>query len=215
VRRSAIEARLRHTLDDPGLSDPVDPAIGDFDLNPDMRQFVPADRRLRRAAVLVPIVDRPEGLTVLLTRRTEHLSSHAGQVSFPGGRIDPEDAGPVEAALREAQEEIGLDPGFVSIAGFLDGYETGTGYHVTPVVGFLRPGFTLTPNPDELAAAFEVPLEFLMNPKNRERHSRDYNGATRYFYAMPFGEHYIWGATAGMIVNLAMRLGFTEEMGQG
>ncbi|RJF87882.1 CoA pyrophosphatase [Oleomonas cavernae] len=213
--RSAIEARLRHTLDDPQLSDPVDPAIGDFDLNPGMRQFVPAGRSLRRAAVLVPIIDRPEGLSVLLTRRTEHLSSHAGQISFPGGRIDPEDAGPVEAALREAQEEIGLDPGFVTIAGFLDGYETGTGYHVTPVVGFLRPGFALTPNPDEVAAAFEVPLEFLMNPKNRERHSRDYNGATRYFYAMPFGEHYIWGATAGMIVNLAMRLGFTEEMGQG
>jgi 8-oxo-dGTP pyrophosphatase MutT (NUDIX family) len=213
--RSAIEARLRHTLDDPQLNDAVDPAIGDFDLNPDMRQFVPADRALRRAAVLVPIVDRPEGLSVLLTKRTEHLRNHAGQVSFPGGRIDPGDAGPVAAALREAREEIGLDPGFVTIVGFLDGYETGTGYHVTPVVGFLRPGFTLTPNPDEVAAAFEVPLEFLMNPKNRERHSRDYNGATRYFYAMPFGEHYIWGATAGMIVNLAMRLGFTEEMGQG
>lgn len=212
--RSAIEARLRHTLDDPELQSPADPAIGDFDLNPELRQFIPADRTLRRAAVLVPIVDRAEGMTLLLTRRTEHLKNHAGQVSFPGGRIEPTDKGPVDAALREAQEEIGLDPAFVTIAGFLDGYETGTGFHVTPVVGFLRPGFTVVPEPGEVAAVFEVPLEFLMDPRNRERHSRDYNGVLRYFYAMPYGEHYIWGATAGMIVNLARRLGYTEDPGQ-
>lgn len=212
--RSMIEARLRHTLSDPELAMPRNPAIGDYDLNPDMRSLVPPGRDLRRAAVLVPIIDRAEGLSLLLTRRTEHLKNHAGQVAFPGGRIEPEDDGPVGAALREAQEEVGLDPGFVSIAGFLDGYETGTGFHVTPVVGFLRPGFTLVPNPGEVAAAFEVPFDFLMDPRNRERHSRDYNGATRYFYAMPYGEHYIWGATAGMIVNLAMRLGFVDEAGR-
>ncbi|MCW0181953.1 MAG: CoA pyrophosphatase [Zavarzinia sp.] len=181
--------------------------MGDFDLNPDLRGVFPTNRILRPAAVLVPLVEHPSGLTVLLTRRTEHLTHHAGQVSFPGGRIEPGDKDPVAAALREASEEIGLDRHYVSVAGFLDAYETSTGFHVTPVVGFLTPGFTLTPDPGEVAQVFEVPLDFLMDPANRQCQSRDYNGVQRYFYAMPYGEHYIWGATAGMLVNLATRLG--------
>lgn len=207
MTRGDIAARLRHQLDPADYGPVAVPRIGDFDLNPDLRAVVPASRILRPAAVLVPLVEHPTGLTVLLTRRTEHLTNHAGQVSFPGGRIEPGDKDPVAAALREASEEIGLDRHYVSVAGFLDPYETSTGFHVTPVVGFLTPGFTLTPDPGEVAQIFEVPLDFLMDPANRQRQSRDYNGVQRYFYAMPYGEHYIWGATAGMLVNLATRLG--------
>ncbi|MCF4165018.1 CoA pyrophosphatase [Zavarzinia compransoris] len=207
MTREDITARLRHSLDPADILRPAAPAIGDFDLNPDLRAVVPTDRSLRPAAVLVPLVEREPGLTVLLTRRTEHLKNHAGQVSFPGGRIEPEDRDPVHAALREAEEEIGLDPGLVSIGGYLDSYETSTGFHVTPVVGFLTPGFELKPDPNEVAEIFEVPLDFLMDPINQQRHSRHYMGVERFFYAMPYGEHYIWGATAGMLVNLARRLG--------
>ncbi|WP_422644163.1 CoA pyrophosphatase [Zavarzinia sp.] len=207
MTRGDIAARLRHHLDPADYGPVAVPRIGDFDLNPDLRGVFPPDRVLRPAAVLVPLVEHPTGLTVLLTRRTEHLTNHAGQVSFPGGRIEPGDKDPVAAALREASEEIGLDRHYVSVAGFLDAYETSTGFHVTPVVGFLTPGFTLTPDPGEVAQVFEVPLDFLMDPANRQRQSRDYNGVQRYFYAMPYGEHYIWGATAGMLVNLATRLG--------
>lgn len=202
-----IAPRLRHQLDPEDMGLVAPPRIGDFDLNPDLRAVIPPGRVLRPAAVLVPLVEHPAGLTVLLTRRTEHLKNHAGQISFPGGRIEPEDKDPVEAALREAREEIGLDRGHVSVAGFLDAYETSTGFHVTPVVGFLTPGFSITPDPGEVAQVFEVPLDFLMDPANRQRQSREYNGVQRWFYAMPYGEHYIWGATAGMLVNLARRLG--------
>ena len=176
---------------------------GDHDLNPGQR---PPDQPLKPAAVLVPIVDREDGMTVLLTKRTEHLNDHAGQVSFPGGRAEPEDPDAVATALREAEEEIGLSRDFVEILGRLDTYITGTGYSVTPVVGIVRPGFTLTIDPYEVAEAFEVPLAFLLDAKNHERHSREYRGATRHFWAMPYNDYYIWGATAGMLRNLYNRV---------
>jgi 8-oxo-dGTP pyrophosphatase MutT (NUDIX family) len=176
---------------------------GDHDLNPGEQ---PPDKPLRPAAVLVPIVDRPDGMTVLLTKRTEHLNDHAGQVSFPGGRAEPEDPDAIATALREAEEEIGLARDFVEILGRLDTYITGTGYSVTPVVGIVRPGFTLTIDPFEVAEAFEVPLTFLLDARNHERHSRDYRGTTRHFWAMPYNDYYIWGATAGMLRNLYNRV---------
>ena len=181
------------------------PRRGDFDLNPAWRAEAEAPL-LRPAAVLVPIVDRPEGLTVLLTRRSAHLASHAGQVAFPGGRIDPDDDGPVGAALREADEETGIAAEFVTPIGFLDPYETGSGFVIVPVVGVLREGWTATPNPGEVDEIFEVPFAFLMDVANHQRHSSVWQGRERRYYAMPYESHNIWGATAGMIVNLRERL---------
>lgn len=180
---------------------------GDFRLNPEQQrgEMAGGGEDVRDAAVLVPLVEHPGGITVLLTERSGDLSSHAGQVAFPGGRIDADDAGPAGAALREAQEEVGLDPARVEIAGYLDPYETGSRYRVVPVVGFVRPGFTVVPNPAEVDEAFEVPLAFLMDPANHERHSAMWQGRKRTFFAMPYEGHYIWGATAGMIVNLYER----------
>jgi 8-oxo-dGTP pyrophosphatase MutT (NUDIX family) len=173
----------------------------DDDLNPEAR-MIPVGEAPRAAAVLVPLVPRPGGLRVLLTERQPHLRSHAGQVAFPGGRIDDTDHGPVAAALRETEEETGIAPGFVEPLGFLDTYLTSTNFRVMPVVGLLRPGFTVTPHEAEVADVFEVPLSFLMDPARHERHSRDWQGKLRYYYAMPWEGHYIWGATAGMIRNL-------------
>jgi len=178
---------------------------GDKDLNPD--DWVdPKDRSdLRLAAVLVPIVEHDSGPTVLLTRRADHLNSHSGQVAFPGGKVEPGET-PVDGALREAEEEVGLDRSFVDVAGFLNPYETGTGFRILPVISFVRPGFTLTAEPGEVAEIFEVPLGFLMNVDNHERHSVFWRGKRRAYYAMPYQGHYIWGATAGMIRNLHDRL---------
>ena len=178
---------------------------GDFDLNPELLADLAVVEPLRPAAVLVPVVARDE-LTVLLTLRTETLSTHAGQIAFPGGRVEPNDAGAVATALREAREEIGLDPGFIEPLGFLDCYRSGTGFLITPVVALVRPGFTLSLDPLEVADAFEVPLSFLMDPRHHRQHSREWRGRLRYYYAMPYGQRYIWGATAGMIKNMHERL---------
>ena len=177
----------------------------DFDLNPDMVADFAVMDEARAAAVLIPIIARPE-LTVLLTQRTESLSTHAGQIAFPGGRVDEGDASVVDAALREAEEEIGLDRRFVEPLGFIDSYRTGTGYRIAPVVALVRPGFVLQLNPHEVVETFEVPLSFLMDLTNHQRHSREWRGRQRDFYAMPFGERYIWGATAGMLKNMHLRL---------
>lgn len=178
------------------------PPISDFMLNPAM----PKVEAFRPAAVLVPLVQHEAGVTVLLTRRADTMRSHTGQVAFPGGRMD-EGETPWQAALREAEEEIGLDRSHVSVAGLSSYYQTGSGYDITPVVGFVTPGFKLKPNPDEVADVFEAPFAFLMDPANHERQFRDQaDGLRRYFYAMPYEDQFIWGATAGMLRALYERL---------
>lgn len=180
------------------------PERGDHDHAP---MLAPADGSLhRRAAVLVPIVDRPEGATVLLTRRSAQLRDHSGQIAFPGGKIDPSDADAVATALREAEEEIGLSRRFVRPLGYLDPYLSSTGFRILPVLGLVTPGFDLAIDPGEVDIAFEVPLGFLMDPGNHRRHSREWQGMTRHYLAMPFGEHYIWGVTAGILRNLYEKL---------
>lgn len=165
----------------------------------------PADP-LRAAAVLVAVVTHPTGATLILTERPRGMRDHAGQIAFPGGKIDPDDATPLDAALREAEEEIGLDRGHVDPIGYLDPSVTGTGYLVLPVLAIVSPPFKLAPDPREVADVFEVPLDFLMNPSNHQRQSRDIGGRRRQFYAMPFEDRFIWGATAGILRNLYERL---------
>ncbi|HAA93206.1 MAG TPA: CoA pyrophosphatase [Rhodospirillaceae bacterium] len=172
---------------------------GDHDLNPHMA--MPANTK--PAAVLVPLVPRDREITVLLTQRTDHLKDHAGQVSFPGGRVERQDADRESAALRETKEEIGLSSDRIELVGKLDIYMTRTGYEVTPIVGIVSPPFDVKPDPFEVADIFEVPLEFLMDPSNHQRMSKQVDGNTRHFYAMEYGERFIWGATAGMLVNLS------------
>lgn len=162
---------------------------------------------LTPAAVLFPIVLRDNGQTVLLTQRTAHLKDHAGQISFPGGRVEAADTSPIHTALRETEEEIGLARERVEVLGFLPEYRTGTGFRVTPVVALVTPPFELALDPFEVAEAFEVPLAFLLDPANHKRHSLHYRGAMRHFFAMPYGDYFIWGATAGMIRSLTERLG--------
>jgi 8-oxo-dGTP pyrophosphatase MutT (NUDIX family) len=194
-----------------GHLDPLEVSAGDdglvrsdFDLNP---TNAPSEHvALKPAAVLVGLVERDTGLSVILTRRSDTLRSHTGQVAFPGGRCDPGET-PWETALREANEEIGLDPGLVSLAGLSTPYRTGTGFHVTPVVGFVSPDIALTPNPGEVAEIFETPFGFLMNPANHEEHERiTPAGDQRRFYAMTWENQFIWGATAGMLRALYDRL---------
>lgn len=154
------------------------------------------------AAVLVPLVNRPDGLQVLLTQRSADLPDHPGQISFPGGRVEPSDLSHDAAALREAAEEVGLPPASVTLLGHLAEYETVTGFRVTPVVGWVEPPFELTPDPVEVADVFEVPLDFLLEPANQQRHFRMLGTRRRDFWAIPYRERYIWGATAAMLLIL-------------
>jgi 8-oxo-dGTP pyrophosphatase MutT (NUDIX family) len=180
----------------------------DDDMNQKAR-MIPAGVKPKAAAVLIGISEQDDGLKVLLTQRHAGLKKHAGQIAFPGGRLD-EGESPLAAALREAHEETGLAPEFVEPLGYLDGYLTVTAFFVTPVVAFLKPGFSLAAQADEVEDIFDVPLSFLLDVKNRETHARDWSGISRQYYAYTFGQRYIWGATAGMIKNLGERLDGTK-----
>jgi len=178
----------------------------DWSLNPGYQpEFLP--ETMTPAAVLVGLIDRGDDLNILLTQRTAHLSSHAGQVAFPGGKIEPYDTSPVAAALREAQEEVGLSPSFVDVIGRLADYQTGTGFRVAPVVGIIHEGCALQPDPGEVAKVFEVPLSFVLSKANHTIETREYRGVERRYFAMDYDGHYIWGATAAILVNFchAMR----------
>jgi 8-oxo-dGTP pyrophosphatase MutT (NUDIX family) len=181
---------------------------GDHDLNPGMT--VPVDRR--PAAVLVPIVAREDGLSLLLTKRSETLSVHKGQVSFPGGRVEDQDQNIVDTALRETEEEIGLNRDRIEVLGRLDTYVTRTGFEVVPIVGLVTPPFELKIDPIEVDEAFEVPLSFVLDHGNHQRHSREWQNTKRFFWVLPYRHYYIWGATAGMLVNLADVLTLPHEL---
>src|SRR4029077_13585973 len=202
---SRAQERLR--LNVPvGFADPsVIPRHDQQDAEPAVVAALAAVRPVRLAAVLVPIIERDEP-SVLFTQRTAHLNDHAGQISFPGGKIDAGDASPAAAALREAEEEIGLSRSFVDPIGYLDIHMTPFGHRIAPLLARVRPGFSLRLNPDEVDDAFEVPLAFLMAPQNHKRESRDWNGLILSIYAMPFGDRNIWGATASILRNLYERV---------
>jgi 8-oxo-dGTP pyrophosphatase MutT (NUDIX family) len=199
-------AHARLTFDvPPGLVDPnIIPPSGDAGTDR-MLEIIAREQPVRPAAVLIGIVEREEPM-VLLTQRSAELNEHAGQVAFPGGKIDATDKSPLDAALREAEEEVGLDRSYVDPIGYLDLYGTGFGFRILPTVARVRPGFTLTINHGEVVDAFEVPLAFLMNPVNHQIHSKEFRGMERSYYAMPYAERYIWGATAGMLRVLYERI---------
>jgi 8-oxo-dGTP pyrophosphatase MutT (NUDIX family) len=199
-------ARARLTLAVPAaLHDATAEAIrGDLDLDP-VAWKQAGVAATRPAAVLIPVVDHPEP-TVLLTQRTADLPSHAGQIAFPGGKIDTPDETPVAAAVREAEEEIGLSRALVEPIGYLDLYLTFSGFRILPTVARIEPEYSLALNRSEVVDAFEVPLAFLMDAQNHVLHSRDWRGIVRRYYAMPFGDRYIWGVTAGILRNLYERV---------
>jgi 8-oxo-dGTP pyrophosphatase MutT (NUDIX family) len=197
-------ARARQHLrrEPPGPDEPRADPKGD----PLIEQMRLVPREAKAAAVLVPIITHTHDTTVLLTERASGLRAHSGQIAFPGGRVDAADGSPLAAALREAEEEIGLDAAHVQPLGYLDAYLSSTGYLVTPVVALVSPELSLRLNRDEVSDAFEVPLGFLMDPDKHQIHSREWNGRQRRYYAIPFGDRYIWGVTAGIIRNLYERL---------
>ena len=199
-------ARARLNLEVPAaLDDHSATAVrGDLDLDDTLWEKAGV-KATKPAAVLVPVVARAEP-SVLLTLRTPELKAHSGQIAFPGGRMDTTDASPLAAALREADEEIGLDARSIEPIGYLDLYLTFSGFRILPVVARINPDYRLTINPGEVAETFEVPLEFLMHPQNHQKHKRDWKGFERHYYAMPFGERYIWGVTAGILRNLYERI---------
>lgn len=178
------------------------PARSDFDLNPEITHEMTDQQKLRPAAVMIGLIERPHGLNILFTRRTDNLEHHPGQISFPGGHIDDDDIDATHAALRETFEETGIGHENINIIGRLDTYITGTGFSITPVVGLISTPFTLSPDPIEVAEIFEVPLAHFMDSANHRVHERTFDGIVRKFYAMPFEDYYIWGATAGMLFNL-------------
>jgi len=177
----------------------------DFALDGGLADVAALARSARPAAVLIPALARPE-LTLLFTQRTDHLPAHAGQIAFPGGKTEPFDTGPLATALREANEEIGLDPALVEPLGMLEPYLTGTGYRITPVIALVDPDAPLRVDANEVADTFEVPLKFLMEPRNYQHHMRTIGGRERHFRAIPFGERFIWGATAGILHRMHQRL---------
>ncbi len=183
----------------------IDNSYGDHRFNPQHPRLA-LQRELRDAAVLIPVVDRSDEATVILTKRAERLKNHSGQVAFPGGTIDPTDISPEAAALRETMEEIGLDSSHIEVIGRLPDYVAGSGYRIVPVLGIVQPAFELTINADEVDAAFEVPLRFLMDPVNHRRDSRMWNDQEWFFYDMPYGGQRIWGVTAGIVRTLYERL---------
>ena len=198
--RARLRFEIPRGLTDPGLI----PESGDQGTDR-MLEILAREQPIRPAAVLIPVVDHPQP-TVLLTQRSAHLNEHAGQISFPGGKIDATDASPLDAALREAEEEIGLTREFVDPIGYLDLYGTSFGFRILPTVARVRPGFKLRISAAEVDDAFEVPLAFLMDPANHQLHSKQFRGIERLYYAMPYGEHYIWGATAGILRVLYERI---------
>jgi len=200
---SAVDFRLRAAAQLPAEAGDI---FGDHRFNPGHPRLRLKETALRDAAVLIPVVDRGAEATVLLTKRAETLRNHTGQVAFPGGRIDAEDASPEAAALREAEEEVSLDPAFVEVVGRMPDYVSGSGYRIAPILSVVRPGFHLTLNPAEVDAAFEVPLRFLMDPANHGRGSRFWNDREWFFYEMPYDGNRIWGVTAGIIRTLYERL---------
>jgi 8-oxo-dGTP pyrophosphatase MutT (NUDIX family) len=206
-----LAAQLSRSLraEPPQLGDLIARPRGDHDLQPEPTE-IPDEASAIEAAVLIPIILHPREPTVLLTQRAAALRKHSAQIAFPGGRVDATDGSPLVAALREAEEEIGLPRDKVRALGYLDAYLTGTGYRVTPVVGLVEPPLSLVINPQEVDEAFETPLAFLLDPANHQRHGREWQGRYRSYYAMPHGDRYIWGATAGMIRNLYERLAAQE-----
>ena len=204
VRERAV-SRLSLDLPQAALDPALRPRRGDHILNPDLYQ--PGLAAIAKpAAVLIPVVAREDSATLILTKRASALRRHAGQVAFPGGRIDPEDDTPMDAALREAEEEIGLDRNCVTPLGYLDAYLSHSGYRILPLVAMVTPPFALVRNPAEVDEAFEVPLEFLMEPANHRQETRTREGVSRIFYSMPFEDRNIWGVTAGILRNLYERL---------
>ena len=202
-----VRARLNFDVPQ-GLVDPnIIPESGDPGTDK-MLEIIAREQPVRPAAVLIPVVDHKEP-TVLLTQRSPNLSEHAGQIAFPGGKIDATDASPRDAALREAWEEVGLDGSFIDPIGYLGVYGTGFGFRILPTVARVKPGFKLTINHSEVVDAFEVPLSFLMNPANHQIHSKEFRGMERSYYAMPYAERYIWGATAGILRALYERIYLT------
>ncbi|WP_339335716.1 CoA pyrophosphatase [uncultured Maricaulis sp.] len=204
---AALVARLRERLD-PVDSAPDHPRFGDGYLDGEAPPPSPdfADVEIRAAAVIAPLILHDGPPRLLLTERASHLPRHAGQISFPGGRIDAGGETAAEAAVRELEEEVGIGRQHVELIGRFDSYATVTGYHVTPFVGVLKPGYTVQADPGEVADVFETPFDFLMDPLNHQRHSREWQGHIRHYYAMPWEERYIWGATAGMLKSLHDRL---------
>ena len=194
VRRVAERSRRLAS----GLPVASPPIGSDFSLN----GMVAVPEVWRPASVLMPLIRRETGITVLLTQRTEDMPSHAGQIAFPGGRRQVEDIDATATALRETEEEVGLTRDFIEVIGALDLYRTGTGYQITPIVGIVTPGFTMRADPREVADVFEVPLDHFLDERNHRIDSRVWQGRERRYYAMPYGERYIWGATAGMLKNL-------------